>query len=245
MDPRAFFLTLSAYTHPHGHEAELLPLLPELEQDDFGNYYLIIGESPRVMFTAHLDTADFFQSRVKHRIYIEDGDEYIATDGRSILGADDKAGITVLAYMIEHQVPGLYYFFIAEEVGRIGSRDLAGSMHYYDYMDSIEACVSFDRRKTQSVITHQGGWRCCSDEFAEALCAAFADTGLDFEPDDTGVSTDSLSFINKIPECTNISVGYRNEHTIQEQLNMSFLVRLCASVVTIDWAALPIRRQLT
>jgi hypothetical protein len=44
----------------------------------------------------------------------------ISTDGTTTLGADDT-GVSVLIWMMKHNIPGLYYFFIGEEVGCIGS----------------------------------------------------------------------------------------------------------------------------
>ena len=64
------------------------------------------------------------------------------------------------------------------------------------------------------------------------------------KPDDTGIYTDSASFIDDIPECTNVSVGYFNEHTGKERQNISFLKRLCEASVKIDWSSLPTARSL-
>jgi hypothetical protein len=44
----------------------------------------------------------------------------ISTDGTTTL-EHDKAGVSVLIWMMKHNIPGLYYFFIGEEVGCIGS----------------------------------------------------------------------------------------------------------------------------
>ena len=121
MDIKSTFLRLTNKTYPHGTEAELNGLLPDfLDTDEFGNRFYKIGEST-CMFTSHLDTATQANTIVNHVI---DGD-IIRTDGQSILGADDKAGVTIMLYMIEHNVTGLYYFFVGEEVGGIGSSDLA------------------------------------------------------------------------------------------------------------------------
>lgn len=85
---------------------------------------------------------------------------------------------------------------------------------------------------------------CCSPEFADALCAAYTANGLSMKPDDTGIYTDSASFLDDIPECTNVSVGYFNEHTGKERQNMTFLIKLCEASVKIDWKSLPTKRSL-
>ena len=244
-DVRKTFLSLVTMTYPHGHEDEVLEFLPELKKDVVGNYYFMIGgDKPETMFTSHLDTADRNQMVTSLFSAKEGEDEIIVTDGQTVLGADDKSGVTVMLYMMAHGVPGLYYFFIGEERGGIGSHALADVFEDVDYLQNLKRCVSFDRRNYHSIITSQMGGECCSDEFANALCAAYNANGMSMKPDDTGIYTDSASFIDDIPECTNVSVGYFNEHTGKEKQNISFLKRLCEASVKIDWSSLPTARSL-
>ena len=115
------FLKLTSRTYPHGTEKDLFHLLnKDLKEDNFGNLFIKIGDND-VMFTSHLDTATKALCQVNHIF----NKNIIKTDGKSILGADDKAGVTIMLYMIEHNIPGLYYFFLGEEVGCVGSRKLA------------------------------------------------------------------------------------------------------------------------
>jgi hypothetical protein len=244
LDPRSTFLSLVTKTYPHGHEDEVLQFLPELSKDIVGNYYKIIGDNPTTMFTCHLDTADRKQAVTRLFSVQIDEQEHIVTDGTTVLGADDKAGTTVMLYMMAKNVPGLYYFFIGEERGGIGSRALADKYDEVSYLKNIKRCVSFDRRKTISVITAQAGGRCCSDEFGNALCEQYNASGLNLKIDPTGVFTDSASFIDDIPECTNVSVGYLNEHTGKEIQNMDYLIDLCKASVNVDWANLPVVRTI-
>jgi len=243
-DPRSTFLSLTTKTYPHGHEDEVLDFLPDLNKDKVGNYYKIIGDNPTTMFTSHLDTAD--RSQVDTSLYsiIDDDEEYIVTDGNTILGSDDKSGITVMLYMMNHNIPGLYYFFIGEERGGIGSYALADIYSDVSYLKDINKCISFDRRNYYSVITQQMGEQCCSDEFGNALCDELNKSGLKMSLDTGGIYTDSASFIDLIPECTNISVGYFNEHTVGEYQNMTFLESLCESCVLVNWDKLPIKRKV-
>ena len=235
------FLALTRLTYPHGKERGLLQQLPEgYQEDGMGNYYIQIGET-NTMFTCHLDTADRVQTSVKH---VFDG-TIIRTDGSSILGADDKAGMTVMLYMIKNKVPGLYYFFIGEEVGCVGSGRLATCWTKTDFSKYVKKVVSFDRRGTDSIITYQMFGRCCSDEFAKELANRMNATGnrMDMRPDNTGILTDSAKFVKLVPECTNISVGYQNEHTGRESQDIDFLRRLCNTVCRVDWETLPIKRD--
>ena len=243
-DVKKTFLSLVTKTYPHGHEDEVLQFLPELKKDIVGNYYTIVGGHTETMFTCHLDTADRSQMDTNLFMKKEGEDDIIVTDGSSVLGADDKAGTTVMLYMMAHNVPGLYYFFIGEERGGIGSHALADVYESVDYLKGVKRCVSFDRRNYHSIITSQMGTDCCSPEFADALCAAYNANGMSMKPDDTGIYTDSASFIDDIPECTNVSVGYFNEHTGKERQNISFLKRLCEASVKIDWRSLPTKRSL-
>lgn len=247
-DVRSTFLSLVTKTYPHfdgnPHEKEVLKFLPKLESDKFGNYYKIIAGDNTTMFTSHLDTADRKQVDTVLFSKIEDGDEYIYTDGTTILGADDKSGVAVMLYMMAHNIPGIYYFFIGEERGGIGSRALATEYDSFDYLKGIKRCVSFDRRKTGSVITSQYGRVCCSNEFGGALCKEYNKSGLNLSIDPTGVFTDSASLMDDIPECTNVSVGYNNEHTVREIQNMTYLIKLAEASLKIKWSELPVVRKV-
>lgn len=236
------FLSLTKKTYPHGKEHELICHLPKgYQEDGLGNFYLQIGENPSTMFTCHLDTADRQQFKVNH---VFQGN-IIKTDGTSILGADDKAGMTVVLYMISKGVPGLYYFFIGEEVGCVGSKRLAAIWKETEFSKYISKVVSFDRRGTGSIITHQMFGRCCSDDFAKELAQRLNDSGcgLSMRLDDTGILTDSAKFMQLVPECTNISVGYESEHTFGESQDIEFLKKIARAASLIDWETLPATRD--
>lgn len=242
---RSTFISLVTKTYPHGHEEEVMQFMPKLDKDSVGNYYKIIGENPTTMFTSHLDTADRKQGITKlFTMKDENGDEIIYTDGSTILGADDKSGVAVMLYMMANNVPGLYYFFMGEERGGIGSGLLSSVYDETSYLKNIKRCVSFDRRDVRSVITSQLGRVCCSNEFGTALCKEYNQNGLNLSLDPTGIYTDSASFLEQIPECTNISVGYYNEHTGKERQNISYLERLAKASVLVNWDSLPTVRKI-
>ena len=242
------FLSLVTKTYPHfagnPHEKEVLQFLPPLESDKHGNYFKVIGESD-TMFTCHLDTADREQKETKLYSYTEGQDTIIQTDGSSILGADDKAGVAVMLYMMAHKIPGIYYFFIGEERGGIGSRAVAGDWQSFGNLHHVRKCISFDRRNYHSVITAQGSRTCCSNEFGTDLAQKLSDgSGLKMSLDSGGVWTDSAAFIELIGECTNISVGYFSEHTGNEIQNITFLDKLAKACVKVDWENLVIKRNI-
>lgn len=235
------FLDMCSMTTPHGHEAYCWRIIPgRMEVDIYNNVHVRVGES-RTMFASHLDTANSHPERV----WFKFKGQTVGTNGKTVLGADDKAGATIMCHMIEQQVPGWYVFFAGEEQGCIGSGQLAEAMyneenigvqipHYTD----IDRCISFDRRGYDSVVTHQMGERCCSDEFAQALGTYF-----DMEPDSGGVFTDSEKFLGIIPECTNISVGYHAQHTHGETQDLAFLRYMAEACVHCEWDDMPVARR--
>ena len=236
------FLRLTNSTYPYGTEDSLVEnmikqgVFPDLEKDSHGNYYYKIGKS-RTIFTSHLDTACKESTPVTH---VFDGN-MIRTNGKTILGADDKAGVTILLHLIKNKIPGLYYFFIGEEVGCIGS----GLAAKYDKFKGLyDRIISFDRKDTGSVITYQSSSRCCSDVFADELSKQLNKRGdMSYKKDDGGVYTDSAEFTHLIPECTNISVGYYKEHTTNECQDIKHLAKLADACLLIDWEKLPTRRD--
>lgn len=243
MNIKQKFLELTSRTYPHGTESLLFPILHStadgLEQDEFGNLFVMIGKSD-VMFTSHLDTATSQNVQVNHVI---DGD-IIKTDGTSILGADDKAGVTIMLYMIQNKIPGLYYFFLGEEVGCVGSKKLSAK-HGQNKIEGINKVISFDRRGTTSVISFQSSKRCASDAFTNSLAEQLnkADADFKYKTDDTGVLTDSFQFVSIYPECSNISVGYQSEHTFGETQDIKHLEKLAKACLLVDWNSLPVERD--
>lgn len=246
MTPAQLFIRLTATTCPNGFEHALYG--PSLEAMGFaldgnGNYLAVIdGDNTRTMFTAHLDTiARTNPEVVIHKVAFDDGVPVrVETDKSTNLGADDKAGVVCLMALYNARVPGYYYLFHGEECGAMGSRDADRAE---DWGVLVDRCISFDRRGYTSVITFQSGHRTASDTFAQALADAINVHGFQYKPDPTGVFTDSESFSDSIPECTNLSVGYDGAHTHSEMQNLAFLTELCQAIVKVDWESLPTARD--
>lgn len=243
MNVKETFLNLTSHTVPHGKEIEYLKdKLPMniLKEDPVGNLYIKLGDS-NTMFASHLDTVGG-DVEVTHVIK---GKE-IKTDGKSVLGADDKAGVVVMLYMIEAGVPGLYTFFMGEERGCIGSRALSAWIEKNkenEIYKNINKVVSFDRKDVDSVITYQMSERCCSDAFADSLIAEFKKQKLTFRKDTGGSLTDSVHFTDLYPECTNLSVGYWSQHMNSERQDIEFLEKMCKACVRVAWEDLTIKRE--
>ena len=241
----SLFLKLTDKTYPHGTEDILVERLikdgtfpKDIQQDPHGNWFYQIGHGSRTIFASHLDTVTDKHQKVIHKF---EGN-FIKTDGTTTLGADDKAGTSILIWMMKNKVPGLYYFFIGEEVGCIGS-GLAAK--YGDFEGNYDRIISFDRRDTDSIITHQSWSRSCSDDFANELCSQLniAENTFKYIKDDGGVYTDSAEFVDIIPECTNVSVGYYSEHSKSEKQDIKHLIKLSEACVKVDWENLPTSRN--
>jgi hypothetical protein len=206
------------------------------------------GTKSKTLFSCHTDTV---HSKGKRQIPKYDADLNIirAPNNSDPLGADNGAGIWLLLAMIDARVPGFYIFHRGEERGGIGSKWLADNDK--KLIGQFDRAIAFDRRDDCSIITHQRSRRCCSDEFATALGKALdiqdalADDKLKYEHKlDTGGSfTDTASYTELIPECTNVSVGYMDEHSSREFLDVDYLMWLCEAAVRVQWEDLPVIRD--
>lgn len=231
-----------SYKRPHGSasEAEMVEKIITSQYEHLllgpmGNVVIVTDPDSKTLFSCHTDTVHRTEGR--QTVHQDDKGFWLKQDGEP-LGADDGAGVWLLLHMIDAGVPGTYIFHRGEERGGIGSRWLAECKA--DWLVKFERAVAFDRRGSTSVITHQFGGRCCSDEFATALSE---DLGMEHEPDNTGSFTDTANYTHLIAECSNVSIGYANEHTKDEQLDTAYLLKLAEVVVELYWEALPTERD--
>jgi hypothetical protein len=237
-------MDMLSYRRPAGSNAErkfinrfLRPLGPT--EDDAGNLYVTVGDNPRVLWSCHTDTVHRSQGR--QRVFVDDEGFARVEQGQreaNCLGADCTTGVWLMVKMIEAGKPGLYVFHRAEEVGCIGSGWIA--KNNADVLKGIDYAIAFDRYGYNHVITHQASGRCCSDDFAFALANSL---GGEYRPDDGGVYTDTNEYIGIIPECTNISVGYFDQHTSRECQSLEFLADLLPAMLALDVDALPVKRD--
>lgn len=196
------------------------------------------NNSSRTLFTAHSDTVHHAEGK---NTFTVDGGLWKAEG--DVLGADDGAGVALIAHMLTNEVSGYFIVFRAEEVGGVGSTWLAENMP--ELLQEFDRAIAFDRAGYYDVITHQAGQRCCSDEFAYALSEALSEQGLMFAPCSTGVYTDTAEFVGLVPECTNLSIGYFLQHSQMEYQDVSFLQTLADALCKITWEALPVSRNIT
>lgn len=221
--------------------------------DEAGNFALVVGNGSKTLFTAHTDTVHSSGGVNKVVNSVGSHKEVWKVKPRgsskdkwgSCLGADDGAGVAILAHLMSSGVSGTYLFCRGEEVGGVGSSYLAQNRG--DWLRKFDRAIAFDRRGFSDVITAQAGGECASLEFALELAVQLSSGMADgsvFAPCDKGVFTDTANFVEHIRECTNISVGYEFAHSENETLDVDFLRCLADSVVSVDWESLPTMRKI-
>ena len=238
-------LPMLTYKRPAGSKAEkafikeyIAPL--GVTVDRAGNLTKRIGDAP-VLWSSHTDTVHFTGGR--QAIAYGDG---VATlndmskAGPNCLGADDTAGVWLMCEMIRAERPGLYVFHRGEEKGGVGSTHIAATTPRL--LDGIQCAIALDRAGTSDVITYQAGGRCASNAFAASL-AEMLPSG--FAPCDRGVFTDTANYTHLIPECTNLSVGYYDQHKASERLDVDFLYDMRDALLALDTRDLTIARDHT
>lgn len=231
-----------SYRKAHGSPGEkqylidfIIPLRPYIVSDTKEKpepmaFFVYIGKS-NIMFTSHTDSVHQNVPEVHQVVHFKNG-LYCKEDNQP-LGADDTAGNWLMINMINAGVPGVYAFFRGEERGGIGSTYCA--KHYPELFDNIKCAIAFDRKGTQSIITHQSGARGCSDEFARSLSTVLE---MGHQIDTTGIYTDTAELFHLVPNCTNLSVGYLREHSKDETLNKSYIEALSNQLIRADWSKL-------
>lgn len=253
----AQLLTMMSYRRKHGCQTEVdfindyiiplpgvvslhRPATDTLPQGEAMCYMVDVG-TPTVVFSSHVDTVH--SGGGKQVVKFDANLQVAYKQDNQPLGADDAAGVWLLMQMIHAGVPGRYLFHRGEECGGLGSRMVAD--HHADIFDGMTHAIAFDRRGDCSVITHQRGGRCCSDAFADELaCRLTAATGHTLFADDTGSFTDTANYTDIIGECTNVSVGYMDEHSGKEMLDVEYLLKLrdaCCNPAL--WVDLPVARK--
>ena len=169
----------------------------------------------------------------------------ITVSSPNVLGADDKLGCYIMCKLIDAGIGGLFVFHVGEECGGIGSDHIATSNK--DLVKGVKCCVAFDRMGYTDIITNQSGGKCCSNEFANELSRQM---NLHLPPkvrmsaSTRGTFTDSANYTDIIPECTNVAVGYKNQHGTSEYFDHEWLEKhLIPTLITVNWSKLPVKRD--
>lgn len=241
-DPIGLFIHLSEQVIPHEFEAEYYgAMLKKLgwRQLACGNYYYTTNRKSTTLFCAHLDTATLAVRDARLLAYKEQGgDWWIKTDGTTILGADDRVGVTVVLYLAHvARVPAHYMLFIGEECGGIG---VNRAVKQKTIPRGIKLAIEVDRRGTEEIIIAQRSEYTASEECAEDIAHAL---GMGHKPSENGAYTDVADLAHVVPECVNIAAGYESAHTVNERTNLSYLYRLTQAMARVDWSSIRIARD--
>ncbi len=203
-----------------------------------GNLIIEIGEGSRTLFSSHTDTVH--RTGGPQNVMIDLEESKLITDSGQCLGSDDGTGIWLMWELIKAGVPGLYIFHRAEEVGGQGSAYIAN--YHPELLEKYDRAIAFDRKDDWSIITHQGGSRCCSDAFGRDLAQKL---NMGHRLDTGGSFTDTANYDGIIPECTNLSVGYHNAHSGRENQEIPYLLDFRDALIEIDWENLVTERDPT
>jgi hypothetical protein len=257
---------------PAGYEDKIaniiinLPYVQKYKKEIIeGNLVVTVGDNFTTLFSAHMDMVGDTTPENRIRGYadlihlMEDpSDQYMYYGAKtfenkhgktwyipSTLGADDKIGCWILCKLIEKGVKGLYIFHHGEERGGIGSYYLANNRK--DMFSNIKRAIAYDRAGYKDVIGFQKGRRCCSTEFGKELANMlnkYMPPQSQYVGDITGAYTDTASYMDIIPECTNISCGYFNQHGPNEHFDYLWLnTFLLPAALNVDYDSLPTVRD--
>lgn len=207
-------------------------------------YVITTDPASKILWSCHIDTVHPIADDARQVVIWDDAQESTMTaykQDNAPLGADDGAGVWLLLEMIDMKVPGTYIFHRGEERGGIGSKAMAAQ--HSAFLSGFTHAIAFDRRDTCSVITHQASRRCCSQPFALQLSAKLSSPFYEIKPDSGGIYTDTREYTGLIGECTNVSVGYYNEHTGSEMLDLQFLYYLRDKMISTDFSTLVSERK--
>lgn len=225
------FIEMLTYMRPAGSKTErefIAKFIKPLgaEPDNFGNYWVVVGDS-KVLWSSHTDTVH--KAAGKQTILYSDDTGRLSTKEGSCLGADCTTGVWLMRQMILARVPGVYVFHRGEEVGGNGSK---GIRRVKDKrLAKVKFAIAFDRKGVSSVITHQNCERTASQAFVDSIVDMLPGQ---YKADDGGTFTDTANYSDWIPECTNISVGYYDQHTKTETQDLEHAIVLADAMKKFD-----------
>ena len=175
------------------------------------------------LICSHLDTINDSKKIKLQNSDIEIDGDIIRLSQSSLakcLGGDDRCGVYTALQLIDLGFPYGFAFFCDEEIGCIGSSILAKDI---DENESITAFIGLDRRGLDNVAVY--GYD-NSD-----LINLFENEGyIEVDGSITDVSVLSEQSSRNLA-CVNLSVGYYNEHTKMEFINIFAIQRAIKTLI--------------
>ena len=175
-------------------------------------YVIAQGETP-IALIAHLDTVFPYGKR---KIYYDREAQVIWSPNG--LGADDSAGVFAILLIIQHGFRPTVIFTTDEELGCLGADQLV--LDYSEPPWPINYIIQLDRQGANDCVFYN----CNNLEFEKYI-------------EEFGFVSDFGSFSDISAICpawgvagVNLSVGYINEHTLQETLHVKFWKRTIKQV---------------
>ncbi|WP_377890404.1 M20/M25/M40 family metallo-hydrolase [Alkalihalobacillus sp. R86527] len=200
---------------------KLAPLVDKLTVDRNGNILAQktykSGTGPTILLNAHLDTVYGFEPG---KTIVKDGPIWSSSEG--ILGADDRAGIAVLLEVAENlrhsNFNGTvkYVFTVEEEIGLVGARNVD---EYFLW--DVDAAIVVDRRGKGDIVTSCGEYiKFCNELYGKFFESVAVSEGLEGWKCTTGGSSDTRIWASHGIQSVNLSAGYQNEHTDEEEVDV-------------------------
>lgn len=204
---------------------KLATLTDEMRVDNYGNILaeVTFGRGSRepsltILLNSHLDVVD--EITVGREI-LKCGPVWTSSLG--ILGADDRAGIGVILHTLKQlqqmefraPVKVKIAFTVEEEIGLRGAKAVSA-----EFLEDVQAAFVVDRRGRGDIVTGTRGIDFCDELFGEML-ALIGNLGEEKRWEPTlGGSSDTRIWAQQGIQSVNLSVGYQNEHTSSEELNL-------------------------
>lgn len=184
----------------------------DYDLEDGDGYLYGKGDIP-IMIVAHLDTV---HTDIPENIYF-DSEQGIMWSPQGI-GGDDRCGVYMILKLIKYYKP--YVLFVEdEEIGGIGSSKAVKVIKKPD----INFVIELDRRGRNDCVFYD-----CGNEDFKNYIKEFG-----FE-EQQGTFTD---ICNISPEwdiaSVNLSVGYNKEHTLNETINVNYMLETYQKVIQI------------
>lgn len=176
------------------------------------------GDGPTILLNAYLDTV--YEIDAKRRILKDDN---IWSISKGILGADDRAGVAVILHVVEQLSQSSFngkvkiIFSVEEERGLIGVRQV----NEY-FLWGTDAAIVVDRRGSGDIVTSYGDFLpFCESEYGAFFEKVANEEGLSGWATTVGGSSDTRIWAEHGIQSVNLSVGYSNEPTDEELLDVA------------------------
>jgi len=172
-------------------------------------------KKPSPLICVHLDTVSDKPPKL-----LERKENIVTAPGAHCLGADDRAGVYIALQMMKlgTKTPFEYGFFMGEEKGAIGSSEYG--LIYPEHT----AFIGLDR--------------CSRDGKQNTATYGYDNTDLIncFPYPESRGSVSDCSVLSSYTDmaCVNVSVGFQNEHSAQESLNLNLMIETLNVMLNID-----------